>query len=90
MSKDNAITPEQALENTRELLEAKQQRDREGAQWETQTAGSGQVDREGFEDPTAAVRVQDLNENERGHNAKYGEVGARDRQTQARNDRRRD
>ncbi|WP_024890534.1 hypothetical protein [Luteimonas huabeiensis] len=83
------ITPEQALERTRALLEAKQARDREPKPWEAVAHGEGGAAQPGYQSDAAARRAEQLHEAEARLPAIHGSNSTRDRLNQGRRDHRR-
>jgi hypothetical protein len=85
-----AITPEQALANTRALLEAKKAHDREPAPWQSLGGGGGQgqAPQSGFQSDDAAHKAEQLHEAESRIPAIQGSVGTHDRHNQAKRDNR--
>nr|WP_231118134.1 hypothetical protein [Lysobacter silvisoli] len=84
----HAITPEQALANTRQLLEAKQERDRQPAAWQQLDPGHGQVPRDGPQSPSAAAKAEELHAGESRMQAIQGSIGTQDRHNQGKRDNR--
>lgn len=83
------LTPEQALERTRELLEAKQARDREPKPWEAVAHGEGGAPQPGYQSDAAAGRAGQLHAAESRQPAIQGSNSTRDRLNQGRRDHRR-
>lgn len=81
------ITPEQALENTRELLQEKHDRDEQPKPWQ-EGASSPREGAEGYQSHGAAERAQELHEGEMRLQANGGSVGTHDRKNQAKRDKR--
>ena len=82
------LTPEQALAQTRALLEAKQARDAEPKPW-SDTATDGAADGSvGYQSPAAARRAKRLHAAEIRLPANQGSISTRDRVNQGKRDRR--
>jgi hypothetical protein len=82
------LTPEQALAQTRALLEAKQARDAESKPW-SDTATDGAADGSvGYQSPAAARRAKRLHAAEIRLPANQGSISTRDRVNQGKRDRR--
>ncbi|GEM_PF-427398 len=82
------LTPEQALAQTRALLEAKQARDAESKPW-SDTATDGVADGSvGYQSPAAARRAKRLHAAEIRLPANQGSISTRDRVNQGKRDRR--
>lgn len=86
--KKRALTPKQALEKTRKLLEAKQQRDREPKPWETLGQGEDAIGKPGYQSTGAASRAQELHAGEVRLPAIKGSISTRDRINQGKRDHR--
>lgn len=84
------LTPEQALENTRQLLEEKQAQAREPRPWQSIEAGGGQVSQEGYQSGQAAAKAQDLHAGEARMASTHGSSSTRDRRSQGQRDHRGD
>ena len=84
-----ALTPEQALERTRELLEAKQAQAREPKSWETLGGTAGDAGSPGYQSEDAARRAEQLHEAEARIPAIQGSNSTRDRINQGKRDARR-
>ncbi|QCO67510.1 hypothetical protein E5843_06495 [Luteimonas yindakuii] len=74
-----ALTPEQALERTRELLEAKQGQARQPKSWETLGGTGAEVGSPGYQNEEAARRAEQLHEGEARIPAIQGSNSTRDR-----------
>lgn len=83
------LTPEQALERTRKLLEDKQARDREPKAWEAAGQGEAAEGRPGFQSGAAARRAEQLHAGETRLPAIQGSISTRDRINQGKRDHRR-
>ena len=91
--KPHRITPEEALENTQELLEAKQERDREPPPWRELDTGHGHSARDQAtpertmeQEAEANRRADELHRAEIRLKANQGSVNQRDRRRQGRTD----
>lgn len=84
------LTPERALENTRRLLEEKQERDRTPQSWQTLDPGSGQAAQPGYQSPQAASKAADLHAGESRMASIHGSQSTRDRHNQGKRDHRGD
>ncbi|HEY4529245.1 MAG TPA: hypothetical protein VIG97_02785 [Luteimonas sp.] len=84
------VTPEQALENTRRLLEEKQAQAREPKPWQSIEPGGGQVSQEGYQSAQAAEKAQDLHAAEARMASTAGSSSTRDRRSQGQRDHRSD
>jgi hypothetical protein len=83
------ITPEQALENTRKLLERKQARARETPAWQEAVPAEGATPEPGYQSNEAQGKAYLLHDAESRLQAIGGSVGTRDRINQGKRDRRR-
>ena len=83
------LTPEQALERTRELLEAKQQQARQPKSWETLGGTAAEAGSPGYQSEEAARRAEQLHEGEARVPAIHGSNSTRDRINQGKRDARR-
>ena len=81
-----AITPEQALANTRALLEAKQEHDRQPPPWQALEGGAGQSPQSGFQSDEARAKANELHAAESRMDAIQGSIGTQDRHQQGRRD----
>jgi len=91
--KPHRITPEEALENTQELLATKQERDREPPPWRELDTEHGQSARDQAtpertmeQEAEANARAEELHRAEIRLKANQGSVNQRDRHRQGRND----
>src|SRR3546814_15073024 len=73
------ITPEQALENTRKLLEAKQEHDRQPPPWQQLDGGHDVGDHGGYQSGEAAAKAAELHAAESRPPAHQGSIGTRGR-----------
>ena len=85
-----SLTPGQALENTRQLLEEKQAQAREPKPWHSIEPGSGQVSQAGYQSGQAAAKAQDLHAGEARMASTHGSSSTRDRRSQGQRDHRSD
>lgn len=85
-----AISPRQALANTRKLLEAKQQHDREPQPWQALDPQVQHVPQPGYQSGQAAGKAQELHAGESRMASIHGSMGARDRRNQGKRDHRGD
>ncbi len=84
--KPRKITPEQALANTRALLEAKKEHDRQPQAWQKLDQHAGPVDHAGYQSPEAADKAEQLHEGESRMQAIQGSISSTDRQNQGKRD----
>lgn len=84
-----SLTPEQALERTRELLEAKQEQARQPKSWETIGGTAAEAGSPGYQSEEAARRAEQLHEGEARVPAIHGSNSTRDRINQGKRDARR-
>ncbi|NUO76550.1 MAG: hypothetical protein HOQ32_11110, partial [Lysobacter sp.] len=82
------ITPEQALANTRQLLEAKQEHDRQPQPWQQLDPQHGQVPKQDPQSPGAAAKAEELHAGESRMQAIQGSIGTQDRRNQGKRDNR--
>src|SRR5207342_892486 len=83
------ITPEEALDNTRNLLAAKQLRARQTPPWQAHdTQSSGHVPDAGFESAGARDHAAALHESEMRLDANKGSISTQDRHQQGKRDNR--
>ena len=80
------ITPEQALANTRALLEAKKEHDRQPQPWQMLDQHAGPVDHAGYQSPEAADKAEQLHEGESRMQAIQGSISSTDRKNQGKRD----
>ena len=85
-----AISPRQALANTRKLLEAKQQHDREPQPWQALDPQVQHVPQPGYQSGQAEGKAQELHAGESRMASIHGSMGARDRRNQGKRDHRGD
>ena len=86
-----AVSPDEALANTRQLLEAKQQRDRETPAYrmlEAQAEGRRAEPEPGFQSESARAKAQELHAGEVRLDPIHGSISTHDRQSQGERDRR--
>ena len=83
-----SVTPERALENTRRLLEAKQERDRAPQPWHSLDPAADHVPQPGFQSPQAAGKAQDLHAGESRMASIHGSISTHDRHNQGKRDNR--
>jgi len=87
-ARSGAITPEQALENTRKLLEAKHEHDRQLQPWQ-QLDGSHDVNAHGgYQSEEAAAKAAELHAAESRLQATQGSIGTQGRHDQGKRDNR--
>jgi hypothetical protein len=84
--KPRGNTPEQALANTRALLEAKQAHDRETPPWQSLETQGGQPPQPGFQSDEARIRADELHAGESRRQAIQGSIGSQDRHQQGKRD----
>lgn len=84
--KPRKITPEQALANTRALLDAKKEHDRQPQPWQRLDQQAGPVDHAGYQSPEAADKAEQLHEGESRMQAIQGSIGSTDRKNQGKRD----
>lgn len=82
------ISPEQALANTRGLLEAKRGHDRQQQSWQALGPAAPHPGSEGFQSPSAMDRAEELHAGESRMTAIEGSVSTRGRQEQGKRDHR--
>jgi hypothetical protein len=82
------ITPRQALANTRKLLEAKHEHDRQPPPWRQVEGAGGAVQPSGYQSPEAAARAEELHAAESRIPAIQGSIGTQDRHNQGKRDKR--
>ncbi|HEY9540396.1 MAG TPA: hypothetical protein VIR05_02030 [Luteimonas sp.] len=82
------ITPEQALENTRKLLEAKQEHDRQPPPWQQLDGGHDVGDHGGYQSGEAAAKAAELHAAESRLQATQGSIGTQGRHDQGKRDNR--
>jgi hypothetical protein len=80
------ITPEQALDNTRILLEAKHARDRETPPWQALGTDTGAVPAPHYQSDDARVQANALHQGEADLDAIQGSISSTDRHTQGKRD----
>ncbi|MBB1472299.1 hypothetical protein H5368_04575 [Luteimonas sp. MC1782] len=85
-----ALTPRKALANTRKLLAAKQQRDREAQPWQSLDPTTSHVPDAGYQSPEAKAKALELHAAESRQASIHGSMSARDRHAQGRRDHRGD
>ena len=85
-SKPRGITPEQALANTRALLEAKQAHDREPPPWQSLETPGGQAPQSGFQSDEARIKADELHAGESRMQAIQGSISTQDRHQQGKRD----
>ena len=85
-----ALTPERALENTRQLLEAKQERDRTSQPWQSLDPAADHVPQPGYQSSQAASKAQELHAAEARLPSIHGSISTRDRLNQGKRDHRGD
>ena len=85
-SRKRKITPEQALANTRALLEAKHEHDRQPPPWQTLGAAPGQAPQPGFQSDDAAHKAGELHAGESRMQAIQGSIGTQGRHNQGKRD----
>ncbi|MGO4776723.1 hypothetical protein AB4084_14665, partial [Lysobacter sp. 2RAB21] len=82
------ITPEQALENTRRLLEAKQEQARGAQPWQQLDSHHGHVPQPGPQSESAAQKAGELHAAESRMDAIQGSNSTQDRHNQGKRDNR--
>lgn len=82
------ITPEQALANTRALLKAKQEHDRQPPPWQALDGMPGAAPQAGFQSDEAAQKATELHAGESRMQAIQGSVGTQGRHAQGKRDKR--
>jgi hypothetical protein len=80
------ITPAQALANTRALLEAKQEHDRQPQPWQTLDPAHAHVAQAGFQSDEARQKYLELHSGEARKDALQGSIGTQDRHNQGKRD----
>lgn len=86
--KPRKITPEQALANTRALLKAKKEHDRQPQPWQMLDQQAGPVEHPGYQSPEAADKAEQLHEGESRMQAIQGSISSTDRKNQGKRDKR--
>ncbi len=81
------ISPDQALANTRALLEAKKRHDREGAAWQ-HIDGAASPSAGRYQSPEARSKAEELHAGESRMTAIEGSISTRERKNQAKRDKR--
>jgi hypothetical protein len=84
--KPRGITPEQALANTRALLEAKQAHDREPPPWQLLETPGGHASPPGFQSDEARIKAEELHAGESRMQAIQGSISTQDRHQQGKRD----
>jgi hypothetical protein len=84
--KPRGITPEQALANTRALLEAKQAHDREPPPWQSLETPGGHASPPGFQTDEARIKADELHAGESRMQAIQGSISTQDRHQQGKRD----
>lgn len=84
------VTPERALESTRRLLEAKQERDRSPRPWHSLGHAADPVPEPGYQSPQAASKAQELHAGESRMTPIHGSISTHDRHNQGKRDSRGD
>ena len=80
---------EQALDNTRKLLEEKQAQARQAPAWQALgEAGGGKAPKPGFQSDDARVQADQLHEAEMRLEGNQGSIGTHDRHNQGKRDQR--
>ena len=82
------VSPQKALDNTRRLLEAKQERDRTPQPWQTLDPAADHVPQPGYQSPQAAGKAQELHAGEVRLDPIHGSISTRDRRNQGKRDHR--
>jgi hypothetical protein len=84
--KPRGITPEQALANTKALLEAKQAHDREPPPWQSLETPGGHASPPGFQSDEARIKADELHAGESRMQAIQGSISTQDRHQQGKRD----
>lgn len=84
--KPRGITPEQALANTRALLEAKQAHDREPPPWQSLETPGSHASPPGFQSDEARIKADELHAGESRMQAIQGSISTQDRHQQGKRD----
>jgi hypothetical protein len=87
-AKPRHITPEQALENTRKLLEAKREHDRQAPAWQQLDGSHAPEAQAGYQSDEAAARATELHAGESRLQAIQGSIGTQGRHNQGKRDNR--
>jgi hypothetical protein len=82
------ITPEQALENTRRLLEAKHEHDRQPQPWQQLDDGHAPAPQAGHESVEVAAKAEELHAAESRLQGNHGSSSTQDRHNQGKRDNR--
>jgi hypothetical protein len=80
------ITPEQALENTRKLLEAKQEHDRQTPAWQQLDGSHAAIVHDGYQSDEAAAKATELHAAESRLQGTQGSISTQDRHNQGKRD----
>ncbi|MGH8077047.1 MAG: hypothetical protein ACREPE_06955 [Lysobacter sp.] len=86
--KPRKITPEQALANTRELLNAKREQDRQPQPWQTLDTEHSHVAEAGYQSQSAMEQAEELHSGESRKAAIQGSISTQDRHQQGKRDNR--
>ena len=86
--KPRKITPQQALANTRELLEAKHEHDCQPQPWQALDPQQSHVANAGFQSPSALEKAEELHAGESRQAAIQGSISTQDRHNQGKSDNR--
>lgn len=82
------LSPEKALENTRRLLEAKQERDGSAQPWQALDPTVDHAPQPGYQSPQAASKAHELHAGEARMASIHGSMSTRDRHNQGKRDHR--
>lgn len=82
------LTPEKALDNTRRLLEAKQEQDKSAQPWQSLDPAADHSPQPGYQSNQAARKAQELHAGEVRMAPIQGSISTRDRQNQGKRDHR--
>jgi hypothetical protein len=85
-AKPRPITPEQALENTRKLLEATQEHDRQTPTWQQLSGGHGPDAQGTYQSDEAVAKAAELHAAESRLQAIQGSIGTQDRHNPGKRD----
>lgn len=80
------ITPEQALENTRKLLQAKQEHDRQPPAWQQLDGSHATAVQDGYQSDEAAAKATELHAAESRLQGTQGSISTQDRHNQGKRD----
>ena len=86
--KPRKITPQQALANTHELLDAKREHERQPQPWQALDPVQSHIANAGFQSPSAMEKAEELHAGESRQAAIQGSISTQDRHNQGKRDNR--